>query len=101
MSSCISISVQRIGAVTTTATKEPDAITRVDCSAVGRIAPSLELQGRIYASTSVLAVTARVSHVCTPSIRNPYLEIEPELIWVYPDWAADNDVLSNTTWHIN
>lgn len=31
----------------------------------------------------------------------PYLEIAPELIWVYPDWAADNDVYSNVTWIIN
>lgn len=30
----------------------------------------------------------------------PYLEIEPELIWVYPDWSAHNDVYSNTTWNV-
>lgn len=30
----------------------------------------------------------------------PYLEIEPELIWVYPDWSAYNDVYSNTTWNV-
>ena len=101
MSSCINITVQRIGAVTTTATKEPDAITGVDCSAVGRIVPTLELQGRIYAAADVFPVTARVSHVCTPSIRHPYLEIEPEILWVYPDLESLNNVLSNTTWHIN
>lgn len=82
MSSCISVSIDRIGAVKTTVTKEPEAITGVTCSAVG-------------------GITACVSHVCTPSIRTPYLEIEPELIWVVPDWAVDNNVLSNTTWHIN
>lgn len=31
----------------------------------------------------------------------PYLEIEPEIIWVVPDWAVDNEVFSNTTWNIN
>ena len=31
----------------------------------------------------------------------PYLEIEPELIWVYTDIPADNNVYSNTTWNIN
>ena len=31
----------------------------------------------------------------------PYLEIEPEFIWVYPDFEVDNDVYSNLTWNIN
>lgn len=31
---------------------------------------------------------------------HPYLEIEPELIWVYTDWSAHNDVHSNTTWDV-
>ena len=31
----------------------------------------------------------------------PYLEIEPEIIWVVPDLAVDNNVYSNTTWNIN
>ena len=82
MSSCISVSIHRIGAVTTTATKEPDAITGVACTAVGGVA-------------------ARVSHVCTPNIRHPYLRIEPEVIWVVPDWAVDNSVFSNVTWNIH
>ena len=31
----------------------------------------------------------------------PYLRIEPEVIWVVPDWAVDNDVFSNVTWNIH
>lgn len=31
----------------------------------------------------------------------PYLEIEPELIWVNPDWGVDNNVYSNTNWNID
>ena len=31
----------------------------------------------------------------------PYLEIEPELIWVYPDIDISNDVLSNLTWNVD
>jgi len=34
------------------------------------------------------------------TVENPYLEIEPETIWVYPDWAVDNDVYSNTQWNV-
>lgn len=32
---------------------------------------------------------------------DPYLEIEPELIWVYPDMDTSNNVYSNTTWNID
>lgn len=100
MSSCISISLQRVGAVTSTATREPDAVTGVSCSAVGGIVPAIEATEGIGASVSVLSIAAHVSHVCTPSIRHPYLEIEPEIIWVYPDWAVDNNVFSNTNWNV-
>lgn len=82
MSSCISVKIRRVGAITASATREPDAVTGVSCTAVG-------------------GISARVSHVCTPNIRHPYLEIEPQLIWVYEDLENYNDVLSNTTWHIN
>lgn len=82
MSSCINVSIDRVGGIVTTAAKEPETITGVTCSAVG-------------------GIIARVSHVCTPSIREPYLEISPEIIWVVPDWAVDNDVFSNTFWNIN
>ena len=30
----------------------------------------------------------------------PYLEIDPELIWIY-DWAAENDVISNVDWNVD
>ena len=32
---------------------------------------------------------------------SPYLEIEPELIWVNPDFGIDNNVWSNVIWNIN
>ena len=34
------------------------------------------------------------------TVEDPYLEIEPEVLWVYPDWAVDNDVYSNTRWKV-
>lgn len=34
------------------------------------------------------------------TVEDPYLEIEPETIWVYPDWAVDNDVYSNLSWKV-
>jgi len=30
-----------------------------------------------------------------------YLEIEPELLWVYPDLSNYNNVYSNVTWIVN
>lgn len=30
-----------------------------------------------------------------------YLEIEPKVIWVYPDFEVSNNVYSNTDWSIN
>ena len=34
------------------------------------------------------------------TVVDPYLEIDPEVIWIYPDWAAENDVYSNTRWNV-
>lgn len=31
----------------------------------------------------------------------PYLEIEPTYLWVIPEAFVDNDVFSNTFWHIS
>ena len=37
--------------------------------------------------------------VCSTNVTEPYLEIEPEIIWV-ADWGT-NDVYSNTHWNID
>lgn len=29
-----------------------------------------------------------------------YLEIEPKVLWVYPDFESTNDVYSNTMWNV-
>ena len=36
-----------------------------------------------------------------PDISKKYLEIDPEVIWVWPNLESYNDVLSNVTWMIN
>lgn len=48
--------------------------------------------------SKVSGMSSRMGLVCTPSIRIPYLEIEPELIWVTSDDISTNDVFSNTYW---
>lgn len=39
--------------------------------------------------------------VCSPNISGPYLNIEPTVLWVYPNLENTNDVYSNTEWEIN
>ena len=34
-------------------------------------------------------------------INEKYLEIEPTVLWVFPDLESMNDVYSNVTWRIN
>ena len=48
-------------------------------------------------------ISAVIKVICTssaPDITDYYLEIEPELIWIYPDWSVENRVYSNTNWII-
>ena len=48
-------------------------------------------------------VNAVIKVICTantPDESEYYLEIEPELIWVYPDMEVENYVYSNTSWTI-
>lgn len=53
-----------------------------------------------YANTGLTVATSIVCEV-SPEEAVFYLEIEPEMIWVYPDFEVDNRVLSNTDWIIN
>ena len=46
-------------------------------------------------------MACRMGLVCKPNIAKPYLEINPEIIWVYPDWSAYNEVYSNTHWNVD
>ena len=57
------------------------------------------------ASNVSSGVSAVVKIICVPGPTQEetqyYLEIEPEMIWVYPDFEVDNKVYSNTDWTIN
>ena len=57
---------------------------------------------RLAQATSCnVPVFVKVESVCWQILPTPYLEITPEIIWVYPDWAVENEVFSNTNWIIN
>ena len=53
------------------------------------------------ASSCNVPIFVKIDNFCGQIIPTPYLEIEPEIIWVYPDWAVENQVFSNTDWYIN
>lgn len=46
-------------------------------------------------------IFVKIDEFCGQILPTPYLEISPEVIWVYPDWAMENEVFSNTDWIIN
>lgn len=52
------------------------------------------------ASNCNVPIFVKLDPVCQ-IIPSYYLEIEPEIIWVYSDWEIENQVFSNTDWYIN
>ena len=42
---------------------------------------------------------AHIQPVCSVNVTEPYLEIEPEILWI-ADWGT-NDVYSNTHWQVD
>ena len=46
-------------------------------------------------------IFVKIDDFCGQILPSYYLEISPEVIWVYPDFDVENYVYSNTTWYIN
>ena len=53
------------------------------------------------ASSCNVPIFVKIDNFCGQIIPTPYLEIEPEILWVYPDFEVENYVYSNTEWHRN
>lgn len=77
---CLTVKLTRVGGITADA----ERVGGISCSAtrVGRMA-------------------CRFSLICRTNIIAPYLEISPNVIWVFTDWSANNDVISNTHWNVD
>lgn len=98
--SCTSVKINRVGEIGAETGLASEGIRSV-LSREG--APGVRCSKQdtgITASMDREAIRARTSMVCTPSIRVPYLEIEPEVVWVYDGLESMNDVFSNTSWNI-
>lgn len=98
--SCMSAKITRVGKIGASSELVSEGIRAGMTRAGAMTASCSKVPTGITATLDRDAIRARLSLVCTPSIRTPYLEIEPKLIWVYTNIESTNDVFSNTTWHI-
>ena len=99
---CISSILRRIGGISSSITKAGCGIESSLEMIGGGVTSSLRHVGGISSSLrKVSGISCRIGLVCRPDIGDKYLEIEPKIIWVYPDWAVDNNVYSNTSWNVN
>ena len=53
------------------------------------------------ASSCNVPIFVKIDNFCGQIIPTAYLEIEPEVLWVYTDFDVENYVYSNTDWYIN
>lgn len=98
--SCMSVKITRVGKIGASSELVSEGIRAGMTRAGAMTASCSKVPTGITATLDRDAIRARLSLVCTPSIRTPYLEIEPKLIWVYTNIESTNDVFSNTTWLI-
>lgn len=94
---CIDVTVQQITSGITVSAEVISCPSRED------ILPRNQLCVLAEVISSNLTVIA--SAVCTVNTGGGeetvlYLEIEPEVLWVYPDYERENFVYSNTEWFI-
>lgn len=84
---------------------EPVLIERQDNSFLSLLRTMDSIYAALERIVSYLYLQRQLSVVVLERVDEetdlPYLEIEPELIWVYPDIDISNDVLSNLTWNVD
>ena len=51
-------------------------------------------------ATKISGLSCAMYQVCKTNIRVPYLEINPEVVWLLAG-HTENEVYSNTRWHID
>lgn len=96
---CLSVDLSRLGGVSVAFERIGGAVC--DFSRVGFADIDMSRVGGITATaTREGGMKCQFSIVCSTGIMPPYLEISPEILWIWTD-PAYNDVYSNTTWNIN
>lgn len=96
---CLLVDISRLGGVSVDA----DRIGGISCD-ISRAASADARLSRVGGMEADMAregkMKCRFAIVCSTGIMPPYLEISPEILWIWTD-PAYNDVYSNTTWGIN
>ena len=96
--SCLSASLTRVGGLDGSAVRVGGLQTSVAWVGgldVSVCSASLLTGGMVWMSDFV----AHIQPVCSVNVTEPYLEIEPEILWI-ADWGT-NDVYSNTHWQVD
>lgn len=96
---CLSVTLTRIGGIEAGA----ERIGGLTCeiSMVGFANAFFSRIGGVEANAERIGgMKCQFSIVCSSGLMPPYLEIAPEILWIWTD-PGYNDVYSNTTWNIN
>lgn len=101
MTSCLVASLDRLGGISSTASRVCGGVTASAAREGGIEADFGRLGGIDAQAERRCGMTARFFLECRTSIRIPYLEIDPDLIWVLAGTSVDNDVISNTYWNVH
>lgn len=97
--SCLSVEIVRIGGLDGSCARASGLQASV--AWVGGLGVSVCVAGLLTGNLAWKSdFVAHIQQVCSVNTTEPYLEIEPEIIWL-ADWGATNDVLSNTHWNVD
>lgn len=99
--SCLSVTLTRVGGIKASTSRVGGDID-VKMHLVNDLSVSLARVGGMSVNLTRIGGKAmiRLVQICRTDIRKPYLTISPEIIWVYPEFAVDNDVYSNLKWNV-
>ena len=106
-----SVKLERVGEMSAFAEKEgginavAESVSGINASLEPGVIPfafSFDRNGGIVFNADRLdGIGCTFTYTDRKDISRKYLEIEPEVLWVWPDLESLNDVYSNVTWHIN
>ena len=110
--SCMSASLTRVGGGKMSLSRVGDIInTRLSriggniTASTSNIGGSKVSLNRIGGDISISLsrtepISCKIKLICSSGVTVRYLEIEPTMIWVYPDIESINNVYSNTQWNV-
>lgn len=103
---CFCACVERVGGlyVDCSVIKKAKTTIRLIVQPISDLGVNIDFAyAKLLASVSScnVPIFVKIDDFCGQIIPSVYLEIEPEVLWVYPDFDVENYVYSNTNWFIN